>query len=203
MGTASFRLLDLDDCDPADVGHDSRRRVRPGTETNMHSFSATAGQRYFFRAFHNNSSAGIRVIDPDGLQISGPLGFSDNEFVASKTGTYTLLLEGRVWEGGANRTYSFAMFDASSTVQAMDLVGAVGGPSLRTGPVGNALAMTAHEEVRLDNPALDLRQDLTVEFWVNPDRAVDSWTPLVFKANAAGETDSSQRGYTVWLTTTG
>ena len=59
--------------------------------------------------------------------------------------------------------------------------------------------MTAREEVRLDDPALDLRQDLTLEMWVNPDRAVDSWTPLIYKANANGPTSSGNRGYSLWL----
>src|SRR3546814_3941845 len=59
--------------------------------------------------------------------------------------------------------------------------------------------MTTHEQVQVNNAALDLREDLTIEFWVNPDRMTDSWTPLVYKG---GDVDG-QRGYSVWYNSNG
>src|SRR3546814_2147994 len=60
----------------------------------------------------------------------------------------------------------------------IELDGNVSQPTLiRPGVIGNALSMTTHEQVQVNNAALDLREDLTIEFWVNPDRMTDSWTP--------------------------
>src|SRR3546814_6212169 len=74
----------------------------------------------------------------------------------------------------------FAVHRASDTLAGIELDGNVSQPTLiRPGVIGNALSMTTHEQVQVNNAALDLREDLTIEFWVNPDRMTDSWTPLV------------------------
>ncbi|HEY6816092.1 MAG TPA: CARDB domain-containing protein, partial [Croceibacterium sp.] len=202
-GTASFRLLDLAAATPLTLRQTVSSDLAPATETDMYRFTAVAGQRYYFRALQSVANAGTRFIDPDGRQITGARNFDDYEFVAEKSGTYTVFVEGRTWDGAASRPYSFAVYDTAPSVQAMQLDGVVGGPSLTTGKAGNALRMTAHEEVRLDDPALDLRQDLTVEFWVNPERTTDSWVPLVYKANDTGPNGSNARGYSVWLNANG
>src|SRR5690606_5572780 len=119
-------------------------------------------------------------------------------FTAGKAGAYTILVEGRVWDTATSRAYGFTLHDSATTIQALDLGDGLGGPALGLGRIGNALTMTSHEELWIEDPALDLRQDITVEFWVNPDRATDTWTPLVYKANDAG-----QRAYTVWLRNNG
>ena len=49
-GAASFRLLDLDAAAPVTLRQTVAGELAPQTETNMYSFPATAGQRFFFRA---------------------------------------------------------------------------------------------------------------------------------------------------------
>src|SRR3546814_12013322 len=93
-------------------------------------------------------------------------------------------MRGRRWETAAARDNRFAVERASDTLAGIELDGNVSQPTLiRPGVIGNALSMTPHEQVQVNNAALDLREDLTIEFWVNPDRMHDSWTPLVNKGD--------------------
>src|SRR3546814_6770666 len=58
--------------------------------------------------------------------------------------------------------------------------------------------MSTHWHIGIAARALDLRDSLTVEFWIDPDRTTDTWTPIVYKANDAG-----QRGYSIWYNSAG
>src|SRR3546814_3555244 len=58
--------------------------------------------------------------------------------------------------------------------------------------------MSTHWHIGIAARALDLRDSLTFEFWIDPDRTTDTWTPIVYKANDAG-----QRGYSIWYNSAG
>src|SRR3546814_4319839 len=148
----------------------------------MFRFEAVAGERFYFQNLLGISNANLRIIGPNGKQTQNPTGVGDREFTAEQTGTYIVLIEGRSWDTAASRDYRFAVHRASDTLAGIELDGNVSQPTLiRPGVIGNALSMTTHEQVQVNNAALDLREDLTIEFWVNPDRMTDSWTPLDYK----------------------
>src|SRR5690606_489087 len=108
---------------------------------------------------------------PDGKQLSNPGGVDDREFTAEKSGTYLVLIEGRVWATTTAQDYRFTLHRASSPLTPVDIEGDNTLPSLlRPGKVGNALSLTTHEQIEIADPALDLRDSLTIEFWIDPDR---------------------------------
>ncbi|MGB3802622.1 MAG: LamG-like jellyroll fold domain-containing protein, partial [Sphingopyxis granuli] len=195
---ASFRLLDLADAAPVAFGQSVSGRLEPSSETDMYRFDAAAGERYYFQNLLGIGNATLRIIRPDGTQTRTPAGVADYEFTADQAGTYVVMIEGRVWDATA-RDYRFALHRATTAATAIALDGNVEQPSLlRPGKIGNALSMTTHEQILVDDPALDLREDLTIEFWLNPDRMTDSWTPLIYKGEG---TDG--RGYTLWYNSSG
>ena len=193
VGPNSFRLLDLAAAQPITFATPISSSLTPASETDTYSFTATAGDNLFLQVTQGLPYASLRIIDPSGHQIANPVAFSNYEFAALQSGTYTVLVEGRVWDGGVSQPYTFAMYRSNSTVQAIDIAGTTGQSSLRPGKVGNALSMSGTEQVQVFDPALDIRDQVTVEFWINPDRAHDTWVPVVYKG------DATQRTYTLWF----
>ncbi|MFA7602290.1 MAG: LamG domain-containing protein, partial [Novosphingobium sp.] len=195
VGTATFRLVDIDAAASAmPLGQAVAGTLSPASETDIYRFDAAAGDRLFFQNLLAVSNATVRIIDPNGRQIVGPVGLGDREFTVATTGTYFVLIEGRVWDTAAARDYRFAMHRASSPLVPVDLASGTPPPSaVQPGKIGNALVMTTHEQIEVTDPALDLREDVTIEFWLNPERMADTWTPIVYKGNDAG-----QRGFSVW-----
>ncbi|PZQ23763.1 MAG: hypothetical protein DI569_03340 [Sphingopyxis macrogoltabida] len=199
-GPASFRLLDLGTAGDLPLGQPVSGTLAPANETDMFRFEAVAGDRFYFQNLIGVANANFRIIAPNGQQTQTPAGLGDREFTADQTGTYVILIEGRSWDTAASRAYRFALHRGGDVLTGIDIDGNLAQPVLtRPGVIGNALSMTTHEQIQVADPALDLRGDLTVEFWLNPDRMTDSWTPLVYKdGDIAG-----QRGYSIWYNSSG
>src|SRR3546814_5279072 len=51
----------------------------------------------------------MRIFDPYGREYVSIASFADRELTLPVAGTYTLLIEGRVWSTGANDDYGFAL----------------------------------------------------------------------------------------------
>lgn len=102
-GDYEFRLLNVANGAPIDTGTRIEGTLgAQGRETDVFRFEATAGTELFFDAqTHGGGTAYWQLIDPDGNSLFGPrqfLSWSDPErLTIQKTGTYTLLLEGQIW----------------------------------------------------------------------------------------------------------
>ncbi|MBA4094491.1 MAG: hypothetical protein C0489_10445, partial [Candidatus Accumulibacter sp.] len=110
-GEFRFRLLDLLAAStglPA-AGELTEALLSPARETDVYRFTAAAGERFSFDARTAPAYAAVRVIDPFGRDVSGPLNFSDSAFTAELAGTYYLLVEGRSWDNAAERAYGFVL----------------------------------------------------------------------------------------------
>ena len=117
-GAYAFRVLDLADATALTPGTQVDATLNPGNETDVYRFDAQAGERFFFdaRALSPNNGNWVSwtLLDPQGRLVFGPTGLYANNDVdvttLARSGTYTLLVEGRVWvavNGVASFDYSF------------------------------------------------------------------------------------------------
>src|SRR5690606_29410729 len=116
-GDATFRLLDLSEGTTITMRQPVSGELDPVNQTDVYTFNATAGQRYFFRSLQVPSRASVRILAPDGKQIANPYSYGDIEFTAGKAGAYTILVEGRVWDTATSRAYGFTLHDSATTIQ--------------------------------------------------------------------------------------
>ncbi|MCP5367599.1 MAG: LEPR-XLL domain-containing protein, partial [Hyphomicrobiales bacterium] len=200
----AFRLLDLNSAPVVDPS--ALVTVDPAfaSRTQAFQFEVEAGDQVYFDAVSHNMSSGDltwRLLDPLGQQVFGPSNFTDiDSTVLTQTGTYKVLLEGRNYNRG-DQTYSFRLHKTTDDSIPFDLDGApILGPFEAEGAIGQGLAFTGGERVEVgDGADLDLRGDVTVEFWINPDRYASTWTPLVYK----GDGSPATRTFSVWLNSSG
>ncbi len=102
-GAYSFRLLDLEDASPLNLATEVTGRLEPFAKSDLFRFAATAGDRLLFDTSTSPArNAYWRLVGPNSdVLFVRNLG-SDSEVVTlAYTGTYTLLVEGYVWEGEA------------------------------------------------------------------------------------------------------
>src|SRR3546814_20163846 len=83
--------------------------MTPASATAVYSFAGAAGDRLFLDVRTALSSGSMRIIDPYGRDYVSIASFADRELTLPVAGTYTLLIEGRVWSTGANDDYGFAL----------------------------------------------------------------------------------------------
>jgi hypothetical protein len=113
-GDYQFRLLNLTNADPIDFGTQLTGTLEnAGRETDLFQFNADAGTELFFDAQQlGGGTAYWQLVDPDGATVFGPTSFDTNSdlsrLTVEKTGTYTLLLEGRIYNG-ADSSYAFTV----------------------------------------------------------------------------------------------
>jgi hypothetical protein len=106
-GGYSFRLLDLAAATPLTVGTPVSGALTPASETDAYRFDAAAGDRVFLdvTARSGAPNARWRALDPFGNVMFerdfGGTGSDAGPFTLGAPGTYTVLVEGRVFEGGA------------------------------------------------------------------------------------------------------
>ncbi|MFZ4409965.1 MAG: LamG-like jellyroll fold domain-containing protein, partial [Paracraurococcus sp.] len=112
-GSYAFRLLDLGTAPSIAYGVPVSGTLNPGNRTDAYRIAATAGDKLLLdvTAFGKPASyASFRLIDPFGRQVGGPDYVQDNApTVLAFTGTYTLLLEGRIWDPSPS-PYAFTPF---------------------------------------------------------------------------------------------
>ncbi|HEX4999488.1 MAG TPA: LEPR-XLL domain-containing protein, partial [Terriglobia bacterium] len=118
-GTYSFRLLDLADAVVITPGTPVNGTLRPATESDLYQFDALAGEQYFFDIQTGIGNATWRLFDPFNNLIFSTNFNTDNELSAfSRTGTYTLIIEGRVDSGTGTAGYTFNVKPVPSPVTA-------------------------------------------------------------------------------------
>ncbi|MCP4966482.1 MAG: hypothetical protein GY926_14780, partial [bacterium] len=208
-GAYGLRLLDLSTAEPVAIdGSTIEGTIDTYRAAKAFTFTASAGDRVFLDVESLGvaaSSASWRLIDPYGGQVYGPVNADDIDGLTfGLDGQYTLILEGDRQNGQQqDLSYRFAMYPIVSPPLPISLGGANPGGDVPVveGPVGNALDLRGAEYLKLDHsPEIDLTGNVTLEMWVNPDRFVDTWIPLLIKS---GDTSGNQRTYSLWLNSNG
>ncbi|MFH1842063.1 MAG: CARDB domain-containing protein [bacterium] len=110
-GPYAFRLLDLASAIPFIPGTPVTGTLDPGNETDAYQFTAKEGNRFYFDSQSFNGTAIWHLLDPYDRVVFGPRDFlNDRDVLAlGYTGTYTLLIEGRVF-AAAPAAYQFNVF---------------------------------------------------------------------------------------------
>ncbi len=108
----SFRLLDIAAQSTAiSMGSVVSAALAPARSTDVYHFDAVAGERFFFDRLTAGDywNTTYRLLDPNGNQVWGGYIWPDDQDTSTfgLSGTYTLLVEGRVGNGAATNAYSF------------------------------------------------------------------------------------------------
>ena len=150
-GTYSFRLLDLAAATPLTLGSPVAGALSPGSDTKAFSFTGAAGDKiYVAESSYSGGNLVWRLVDPNNNQVfDTSFGSSPGQITLPVAGTYTLLLEGFIGDGGQAANYNFTLYpvpvqqpipiSTSPTAQAPDLqvnglsVVASGGAAITSG----------------------------------------------------------------------
>ncbi|MEH2565659.1 CARDB domain-containing protein [Bradyrhizobium sp. AZCC 2289] len=131
-GSYGFRLSDLASATSITPGTVVSGTLSPGNATNIYKFSANAGDPFYFDEQSASSTTYWRLIDPLGRQVWSN-GFGD---VATQpltlTGTYTLLVEGYIFNTSPVN-YSFNAQKITNTTVALTLGTPVNGAITQPG----------------------------------------------------------------------
>ncbi|MEF8723661.1 MAG: CARDB domain-containing protein [Candidatus Accumulibacter delftensis] len=112
-GAYGFRLVDLAAATLIDVGDTVTDTLNPGNATHLFRFAASARDRFNFELLSESANSPYwRLISPDYGVLFGPGATDDVVSTMPFTGTYYLLLEGRVSESKAV-DYSFRIADTA------------------------------------------------------------------------------------------
>lgn len=206
-GAYDFSLRDLAAGAAIAIGERVEATLEPRRETDIYRFEGTAGESFLFNVLREqNSQFGVywRLIDPAGnVEINRPR-FSDRDLHSlARSGTYTLLIEGRTREPETGAiSYGFVLQPA--VVQEfpadLDAAGQYAGLDYIAGPGGRpALAFNGFNRAELDDPATNRTGSVSFELWFRPDTPQTTWTPLIY----SGEGSSATRQYSLWLHSSG
>ena len=120
-GSYGFRLMNLGSAAAFTLGTAVSGTLNPGSSANAYKFDATAGDRFFFDFISASSTVYWRLVDPYGREVLFT-NFSDLEGQElGVTGTYTLLIEGYVFNGATPVTYSFNIVKQTDVTSALVL----------------------------------------------------------------------------------
>ncbi|MCS6853203.1 MAG: hypothetical protein NZ523_00395, partial [Elioraea sp.] len=199
----AFRLIDLRSAARAVAfGETVTGTLSPGQATQAFAFEAAVGDHLYIDllAWSRPASHGtVRLFDPSGRQILyGDVRDQPTQTLAL-SGRYVLVLEGRVWDA-TPADYSFRLQRVADESTAITLgVNPAPGPLWTEGRFGGGLQFTGIDALSVPAAALELRDSVTVEAWVRPDRYADSWTPIVYEGSGTPQ----GRTYSLWLGTDG
>jgi large repetitive protein len=195
----AFRLLDIAQGTTVSYGDVVTGSLTPVNSTAVFRFDAAANDRLYLdvQSWSKGTDRGLwRMFDPSGRQIAYSNLTDLDVMTLSLAGTYTLVLEGRVWDGGP-ANYQFLLQKVQDDVTASTLgTNPAPGPYWTTeGRLGGGLQFTGADALSVSSAQLDLTGNLTMEAWVRPDFYADQWTPLFYK----GDGPTAARGYSLWL----
>ncbi|MHB8861524.1 MAG: putative Ig domain-containing protein [Pirellulaceae bacterium] len=146
-GTYQFRLSDLASrLVPAlSAGTPQSGTLDPANETDLLSFTALAGDRFFFdaQARTGADNARWRLIDPYGnILFNQNLSTDVDTTTLTQTGAYTLLLEGSIADTGSG-TYTINVQPVTTISQALTLGNVING----------SIGVTGHQDLYIFNLA--------------------------------------------------
>ncbi|MBY0467445.1 MAG: LEPR-XLL domain-containing protein, partial [Burkholderiaceae bacterium] len=205
-GDYSFRLVDLSKAQSLTPGTTVTGQLSPASETDAYSFTANAGERYFLDSRLSQGDTWWRLITPDGKNAWGPTsaGGDIDTFTTTQTGTYTLLVEGRVTATATSASYAFNLQPVVDPQRTLT----IGQPQrLPTdwvaGTLGGGLRVNASRWIEATStPTLDSTRTVTIEAWINVAQFTNSYMPVVYK----GADDASLgagRTYALFVTNGG
>jgi hypothetical protein len=205
IGAYSFRMLDLTTTGTSfNIGDVVSGSGATPQTTGVYQFSGTAGQSLYFNTLSNGGDGYLQwqVIDPFGNTVFSARGFSPvGTETLSATGIYTVLVEGTYYDTTTAPTYSFQITNETTTSTPITLGGpAQVGPFSVPGQVGTALNFTGAETVTTGDAALDLRNSLTIGFWIDPEQYGAPWNAIVYKGDGA---NANTRTFGVFLNSSG
>src|SRR3546814_18983923 len=73
-------------------------------------------ERFYLANLLSTPNTSLRIVDPHGKQIANPANVGDREFTAEESGTYLVLIEGRVWTAAATPGKRFTPLRASGAL---------------------------------------------------------------------------------------
>src|SRR6266568_3411557 len=199
----AFRLLDLAQAPLIAPGTTVSGQLSPAKETDLYRFTASAGERFFFDFVSASGGETYwRVLDPFGQVVfdrspfSADLGLKTLE----NTGTYTVVIEGRITTVG-NASYTFNAQRIVDDVKPLALGVSQGTDHQWTaGQLGGAVYLDGLQYGEVANSAtVNQNRAVTLEAWINADRIPGAATPIFYKGNGI----LGQRTYTVWLNANG
>jgi hypothetical protein len=176
-GAYSFRLLDISTATPISIGSISDTPITAdfpvADQTDLYSFTGTAGQVLYFNNPGGQPNVYYRILDPNGVLVTGPnyINNTTGPVTLTKTGTYLLELEGAYYSGSST-SFQFQLVDASDQLGTLTLnqafTGSVSQPGQRD---VHSFTLTQTTIVYAD--ALDGNGNLTWQL-VGPQGVVDS-----------------------------
>ncbi len=211
VGTYRFRLLDIADAVEIMPGASVAGQLTPPNATTMYRFEAEEGVRYALdrqalTAGFGSDWMAWTVIDPFGRKVVGPANFDDQGvFTPAYVGTYTILVEGRLWDrqyfGGSTVDYTFRVVPVADETIAIVPGEAHGTATQRVeSPLGNGLLLDGMRYIEIaDSPEVDLTGSVTFETMFRVDNYPAEWQALVYKGNG----NYWQRTYTLWVNSAG
>ena len=201
-GAYAFRLLNLADAVSYEPGTSTSGTLTPARETDVYTFSAEAGERFYFEGTISGGDTYWRLLDPFGGTVWGPSYINNDVDVttAAFSGQYTLLVEGRYYLGG-DSAYSFNVQPVVDEEKALVVGASQGLETARiAGALGAAVVLDGVRHIELaPDPQLDLTGSSTFEMWIKVDQLPGSWTPVFYQ----GGSTSSQRTASLWLRSDG
>ncbi len=207
VGTYDFILRDLDQGTDITLGQTVQGTLSPARETDVYRFEGEIGDTFLMDVLREDGDQyGVywRLIDPTGQEEVGRTRFQDSGLRQLKrSGTYTLLIEGRTYEPAASTiTYEFNLQPAVVQTVATTLpAGSVASGLLNAvGPDGRvAQGLTGFEYLELPQSETARTDDVSFSLWFKADEPQDTWQPLVYKGGAS----VGSRQYTLWLNSSG
>lgn len=204
-GAFSFRLSDLSTATPVSYGQVVAGTTAAAHQDAFYQFTAQAGDTVYFNTLGSSDNyQQWEVIDPFGRVIYGLQGFSPfGRQVLPYAGTYTVVVGTPYYDPAtAGASFSFQISlenDTTTALAAIDGPAQVG-PLSVAGPSGNALDFTGAETVSVASPAIDLRSQVSISFWINPTSLPNTWASLFAKSDGV---NTNTRTYSVWLNGSG
>ena len=184
----AFRFIPLSDATRITLGTDVSATQAQGAATQAYSFKATAGDQLLLNVRADNKGsdrATVRLIDPAGNQVFGPSNLvAAGPYTAARTGTYTLLVEGRVFDQ-APLSYTIRVGLVGDQVIPLTLgTNPNPGPQHDTGEIGGALRFTGSDAVTVP-AALASAGNVTLEAWINVDRLPSEQTAIIYQGTGS------------------
>ena len=204
IGSFGFRLLDLSTATPMSLNTPVNFTLPAGFATQAFSFTGNAGDQLIFDSLAlpvSTDEVSIRIIDPLGRLLTGPLSYSVETGIPALpvTGTYILLIEGRtLYDRNGPLQLGFALDRAVTNPFTLQ----IGAPNPKPGPLwgagltaGHGLTFTGADEVTVpDNSVTAQTNSFTIEAMVKLTR-FDGYTPIATKVAAAGSSGGGTRAY--------
>jgi large repetitive protein len=124
-GAYGFNLLDIEKGTGLAPGDTVQETAAPANQTRIYTFEATAGDRFFLDVTSRSGGDYYwRLLDPFGRQVFGPTAMNapsqDQSLSLGFTGTYTLLVEGRIQQSGT-ASYAFTLHAIDDAVTPLPL----------------------------------------------------------------------------------